>query len=120
MKPVYHAVNEEHGTYPNGEGQYMIIALYVNGRLVSKERVTRVEENDEWDFYEDIIMGDYLTFDVLAYAMGEDRAFWNIDEDCFQPCWSYPGELIDITPEEEIETTYYIIRVFSQDKGRSA
>lgn len=119
MRVKYEVVNEQSGYCPDGKSQFMILALYVDDVLVSRERVTRPSIDDPWDFNEEILMGDYLAFDVYAYAYGEDRAFWDFEEDCLEPCWFYPKEKIDITPTVELYSVIFI-RTFSDYHRRWA
>lgn len=92
MNNTYYARNEEWGT-ENGT-DYMIIAVYRNKTLLSKERVTR-QKDECWEFCINFIKGNYTAFDLLSDIVGEDSAAWHIDEDCFDPCWNNPNELID-------------------------
>ena len=102
MNHTYYAINEESGT--TNDIVYMIIAVYRDETLLSKERVTRLLDGC-WDFCIDFIEGNYTAFDLIADIAGEDRAAWHIEEDCFDACWDAPNEPIDILFPTEYRMT---------------
>lgn len=111
MNNIYYARNEEYGT-ENGT-DHMIIAVYQNETLLSKERVTRPQD-DSWNYCMELIEGNYTAFDLIADIVGEDRAAQHIDEDCFDQCWDYPNEFIDI-----LYPTEYLMTNEEKQEGRN-
>lgn len=95
MKYHYCLKNFDHGY--EDDRRYMMLALYKDGELLSIEKVKEAPECDFFDFCQDIRLGNYFAFDVLADAFDEDTAFNLIDDFCFQTCWDAPGipQIID-------------------------
>ncbi|MBR5522910.1 MAG: hypothetical protein IKV82_05555 [Akkermansia sp.] len=79
------------------ECRYMMLALYKDGELISIEKVREEEADGPFEFCQDIRMGKYCAFDVLADHMGEEKAADLIEGFCFEPCWEQPGipQIID-------------------------
>lgn len=94
----YYLQNIQH-KIENGKNT-MLVALYRDDELISKEWVVSNEDGQCWEFCQNMIMGNHFAFDVFADVMGEDKAGWLMDDFCFSPCWEEPGVKIDITPED--------------------
>ena len=109
MKYHYCLKNFEHG-YDLG-CRYMMLALYKDGELESIERVYEPEPDSYFEFCQDIRHGQYCAFDVLADYMGEDAAFYRIDEYCLEPCWENPGTLRIIDAESFVDASVLYERI---------
>lgn len=118
MKYHYCLKNFEHG-YDNG-CRYMMLALYKDGELESIERVYELEPETFFEFCQDMRFGKYFAFDVLADYMGEDAAFYRIDEYCFDPCWQFPGELFIIDGESYYDMLELLRQAYPRPEKKCA